>query len=110
MPADNVTFAARQSAIRSRALYDAENFVRSHIWALEDAAINELYQIYLDAYGSMSAQLVETFTRYTSAETWLASDLAFRQRTETILAQINTDVTRLMAQSTDTAFNSAVSV
>lgn len=95
MTLDAVTAAARNRAIRERAIQEAEAFVRSHIFALEDAAINTLGDLYLDAYREMAQALSAIAAQYGAGEVWSASDVLFRQRTESLMQAIAADVARL---------------
>lgn len=99
MTLDPVTAAARNRAIREQAIREAEAYVRSRIWALEDAAVNTLGDLYLAAYRQMAAALAEAFARYSSGEAWSASDALFRLRTETLLSEIAAEVARLTDES-----------
>lgn len=108
MTLDPVAAAARNAAIRTRAIQDAENFVRSHIWALEDAAINTLGDIYAGAFREMLVALTQTWLRYNTGDTWSASDVYFRERTEALLQQIVADVARLTDQVTATTFDAVL--
>ena len=98
---DPITVIARNSAIRSRAVQEAEEFIRSHIWALENAAVNELYALYGETYRRLSEQLATTAIQYGAGETWSASDLAFRRRTDALLAQISAEIDRLSGEVMD---------
>src|SRR3972149_8191976 len=85
---DLVTTIARNSAPRARPIQEAEAYIRSRLWALEESAVNELYAIYRDSFERMAGRLRNVATQYGAGETWSASDLAFRTRTEAALAQI----------------------
>lgn len=105
---DLVTFAARNAAIRRRAVKEAEDFIRAHIWALEEAAVNTLYRIYEQAYREMARELVEVWQQYVSGETWSATDIYFRRRTEALLAQLEAEAERLMQAAFDESLRAAV--
>lgn len=108
MTTDSVATAARDAAIRIAAIRAAEEYVRTRIWALEELAVAELGQLYLDAYRSMAAGLAEVFARYGTAENWRATDLAFRARTEALLQGISADIGRLTDRVTASVFDAAV--
>lgn len=98
----------RSALMRQRAIRDAENYVRSHIWALEDAAINTLGDAYAAAYREMVGELTTTWLRYQTGETWSASDAAFRMRTESLLQQITVDVAQLTDRITADTFDAVL--
>ncbi len=99
MIADQVAFVARQSTIRSHAIQEAEVFLRSHLWALEDAAVNDLYRLYIESYTRLAGQLAATAAQYGAGETWSASDQFFRQRTEALMAQVTAEAESLSASA-----------
>src|SRR3990167_1540223 len=99
---------ARLAAIRTRAIRDSEDWVRAHIYAMEDAAIEELGQIFLTAYRALSAALSDAFQRYNLGDKWTATDAGFRDRTEALLAQIEQEIERLTDAATRITFHASV--
>ncbi len=95
MTLDAVAVAARNQAIRNRALLEAQAFVRSHIFALEDRTADELRGLLEIAYNQLSRQLDDVWLRYGVGETWNASDVLFRQRTEYLLDQYRQEIANL---------------
>ena len=98
---------ARLYAIRARAIQDAEQYVRSRIFALEQMTVNELYSVYLGVFGQLSGALMTTAMQYGAGEVWSFTDAAFRARTEQLLAQIDAEIRRLMQASTDAVMTAA---
>src|SRR3972149_3309312 len=105
---DLVTVIARNSAIRARTIQEAEAYIRSRLWALEELAVNELYAIYREAFERMASRLRSVAAQYGAGETWSASDLAFRTRTEAVLAQIGSELESLNSAAMDAALRASV--
>src|SRR3990167_1029018 len=105
---DLVTVIARNSAIRARTIQEAEAYIRSRLWALEELAVNELYAIYRDAFERMASRLRNVAAQYGAGETWSASDLAFRARTEAVLAQIGSELESLNNAAMDATLRASV--
>src|SRR3990170_2917915 len=99
---------ARNKAIRFRAIRESMDYLRSHLWAMEDAAINSLGQLYLNYYRELYTELIIMAERYSVGATWSASDVMFRQRTEYLLAQIREDVVRLTDEAAAQTFEAIV--
>lgn len=78
---------------------EAEEYVRSHIWALEDAVANSLRELYLQAYNDLARALTLEFLHSAQGETWKATDPGFRARTEALLRQINAEMETLTRQA-----------
>lgn len=106
MTAPTATTIARNAAIRFRAISESSDWLRSHLWAMEDAAVNELGQLYLNYYRELVNELMIAVERY--GGTWSASDAAFRARTEYLLSQIRDDVGRLTDETTARTFEAMV--
>lgn len=96
------------AAARSNAIAKAEQFVRSRIWTLEDATVDELGQLYLDSYRRLLNDLNLVWNRYGTGETWSAADTAYRQRTDALLTQIGREIARLTDETTALTFDQAV--
>jgi len=105
---DLVTTIARNSAIRSRAIQETEAYIRSRLWALEESAVNELYAIYRDSFERMAGRLRNVAAQYGAGETWSASDLTFRTRTEAALAQIGGELESLNSAAMDATLRASV--
>lgn len=106
---DDVTAAARNSAIRDKAIRETEDWVRARIWTLEDAAANTLYGLYKAAYNDLAGKLTTLWMQAVDAETWSINDANSVARTEALLSLINAEVERLLAQSQEIALNAATS-
>jgi SPP1 gp7 family putative phage head morphogenesis protein len=85
----------------------AEEYVRRHIWALEQAAVNELYALYQQAYERMLMSLQAVFLQSVDGGRWTAADMRFRARTEYLLAQIEAEAERLMGAAAAQALTAA---
>lgn len=99
---------ARPAEIRNRAVTKSESYIRSRIWTLEDATIQELGQLYLDTYRKLSNQLNNVWARYGTGENWSATDLQYRNRTETLMDQIVREIEMLTDNATALTFDQAV--
>ena len=95
------------AARRRRWLHDGEEFVRGRIWSLEDATIQTLAELFIDSRGRMQNSLNEVFERTATSGQWTAGDIAFRQRTEYLLSQIDNEIVRLMAGAQDATLRAA---
>src|SRR3990172_1239966 len=83
---------------RGKWISDDEQFVRGHIWSLEEAVAQELARLFLDSRARLQQSMNEVFERYATGGTWSASDVAFRQRTDYLMAQIEAESGRLIGQ------------
>lgn len=108
LPNGAAILAERNTARRQAAMRDAEEYVRTRIWRLEDDTIAELGQLYLDAYTQMAGQVAGLAARYGSDDTWSANDTVFRARTESVLDAIYAEVARLTDSVTAQVMDSAI--
>lgn len=92
---------------RLRVILQDEQFVRSHIWALEDEAVRDLADIMRQARGEMSLSLVNVAGRYGTGEAWHATDAAFRVRTDELLMQIDRELEFLEQSAATNIFGHA---
>jgi SPP1 gp7 family putative phage head morphogenesis protein len=97
---------ARNKAIRDKATRDAEEWARSHIWALEDSTVAELYALFLDVFDELSQKLVRVFMN-SQADKWAITDPGYRQRTESLLAQIDGAIGALLETAQDVVLSAA---
>lgn len=93
---------------RLQALRDGEEYVRRHIWALEDAAAKTLYTAYQAAYARLGAALLDVFARQVPGDAWTAQDALFRARTESLMAQIEAEADGLQEEGLGTAYRASV--
>src|SRR3990167_9791221 len=96
------------SVIRNKAIEKSETFIRSRIWTLEDSAVNELGQLYLETYQKLASDLNLVWGRYGTGDKWSVSDAFYRDRTEALLDQIYDEIERLTDSATALTFDSAV--
>lgn len=87
---------------------DGDKYVTSHIYAMENEAVNALFAEYERAYHNMAIALEAVQQRYGSGETWNASDAQFRQRTETLLQQIVQEMQALTNRTGDITMQAAM--
>jgi len=101
--------SARHANARERrqALLDAEEYIRAHIWRLEDDSINALYSQYTQAYQTMLAALESVWRNSVEADVWTASDAKFQARLNTLMGAIENEVQRLGKNSSDFALEQA---
>lgn len=104
--------AERNAARRRKAMADAQQFTLTRIWAMEDAQIAELGQLYTDTYRSMAGTVADVTARYSDAygapDTWSAADAMFRARTESLLSGIYAEVQRLTDAATAEVMDTAI--
>lgn len=91
----------RQAEARRRTITQDEEYVRSHIWALEDRAVQDLFSLMLRARGNMTQALIDVAMRYGRGDTWNATDAHFRERTDELLRQIDAELNTLVDGSID---------
>src|SRR3990167_5104536 len=92
---------------RRQALLDAEEYIRAHIWRLEDNSINALYSQYAQAYQTMLAALESVWRNSVQADAWTASDAKFQERLNTLMGAIENEVQRLGKNSSAFALEQA---
>lgn len=80
---------------------ESSEWVRAHIFALEEQAVNELYRLYQQSYALLVRQLSDIWAQYVPGEKWTASDAAFAARAELLMRQITQEAARLSALSSD---------
>lgn len=108
LPSGAAIAAERNVARRQAAMRDAEEYVRTRIWRLEDDTIAELGQLYLEAYQQMAGQVAGIAARYGDVGSWSANDTVFRARTEALLNALNSEVARLTDSITAQVMDSAI--
>ena len=91
----------RQAEARRNTIAQDEQYVRSHIWALEDSAVRDLFQLMLQARMNMTQALIDVALRYGRGDTWNATDARFRERTDELLRQIDGELNTLVNGSID---------
>ena len=92
---------------RRQALLDAEEYIRAHIWRLEDDSTNALYAMYMQAYRTMLDALESVWRNSVQADAWTASDAKFQARLNTLMGAIENEVQRLGKNSSDFALEQA---
>ena len=93
---------------RRQALLDAEEYIRSHLWRLEDDSVNALYSQYLQAYRSMLEALDSIWRNSVQADAWTASDSKFAARLNTLMGAIENEAQRLGKNASDFALEQAI--
>ena len=96
------------AAYRAQLLAEYEAYVRSHVWTLEEATVNTLYQEFIDAYQRIAAQLLDIWQRYGLGETWSATDATYRVRTDYLLSQISQILYELSSATEQYAFSASL--
>jgi len=104
LPASTQHANARE---RRQALLDAEEYIRAHIWRLEDDSTNALYAMYMQAYRTMLDALESVWRNSIQADAWTASDAKFQERLNTLMGAIENEVQRLGKNSSDFALEQA---
>ena len=87
MPPEQI---ARNAAIRDAAARANEEWVRRHIWALEDDTIRQLYDAFITIYGEISQRLISVFMNQVPGDTWQTTDPGYRLLCEEIFGPVVT--------------------
>ena len=99
---------SRNADIRARQLADNIEYVRRHIYALDDNTAAQLLRMFQAAHGQLAALVGQNYYGGSGENgTWSATDAAFRQRTEMLLEQIRTQIKQLTSDAQLLTFGAA---
>lgn len=87
---------------------DSDKWVQSHIFALEQNTINELWDEYQRALSNMAISLETTAARYGTGDTWSYSDANAQQRTQALVDAIMGDMRRLTQSTSELTMQRAI--
>lgn len=86
----------------------ADKYVTSHLFALENNTVNELWDEYQRALANMAISLETTAARYGTGEKWSYSDARAQERTQAIVDAIMSDMRRLTQSTADMTMRRAI--
>lgn len=99
---------SRNAEKRARQLAQNAEYVRQHIYALDDMTALRLIQMFRDMHGQLAALVGQNYYGARSENgNWSANDPAFRQRTESLLSQIRTQIDQLTNNARVMTFDAA---